>query len=89
LIITITDPVAVRKVVKLAKELNPSIFIITRTKFVAEIDELLKLGANEVIPEEYEASIALFEKTLRYFKIPLNVINELVSDLKSDASYPS
>jgi len=84
LIITITDPVAVRKVVKLAKELNPSIFIITRTKFVAEIDELLKLGANEVIPEEYEASIALFEKTLRYFKIPLNVINELVSDLKSE-----
>jgi len=84
LLTTITDPVAVRKVVKIAKELNPNIFIIARTKFVAEIDELLKLGANEVIPEEYEASIALFEKTLRYFKTPVNVINELVSNLKSE-----
>ncbi len=84
LLTTITDPVAVRKVVKIAKELNPNIFIIARTKFVAEIDELLKLGADEVIPEEYEASIALFEKTLRYFKTPVNVINELVSNLKSE-----
>ncbi len=83
LIVTITDPVAVRKVVKIAKDLNPNMYIVARTKFVAEIDELLKLGADEVIPEEYEASIALFEKTLRYFKTPINVINELVSDLKS------
>jgi len=84
LIVTITDPIAVRKVVKLARDLNPNIFITARTKFVAEMDELFKLGANEVIPEEYEASIALFEKTLRYFKTPINVISELILDLKSE-----
>lgn len=81
--IAISDHIAVRKIIQIARHFNPNIYIIVRTQFVAEIDELLRLGADEVVPEEFEASIELFSKVLEFYKIPKNVINELVEEIKS------
>lgn len=83
LVIAISDHIAVRKIIQIARHFNPNIYIIVRTQFVAEIDELLRLGADEVVPEEFEASIELFSKVLEFYKIPKNVINELVEEIKS------
>ncbi|MGE5409695.1 MAG: TrkA C-terminal domain-containing protein, partial [Clostridiales bacterium] len=45
-----------------------------RTRFTNEVDEMLKAGANEVIPEEFETSLQIFTKVLQRYHIPLNVI---------------
>jgi len=83
LVVAISDHIAVRKIIQIARSLNPELYIIARTQFVAEIQELLNLGADEVIPEEFEASIELFTKVLEYYRVPKNVIFELIEEVRS------
>ena len=59
MIITISDPVSSKRIVAIARSLNSNIYIIVRTRYVAEVEELRKLGANEVIPEEFEISVEI------------------------------
>jgi CPA2 family monovalent cation:H+ antiporter-2 len=74
IVIAISDPLATRQAVKLARELNPEIYCIVRAKYVSSTDELLKTGADEVIPEEFETSLQIFSKVLEHYHIPLNII---------------
>lgn len=74
IVFAISDPHSTRLAIQLAKELNPSIYCIVRTRFTNEVDEMLKAGANEVIPEEFETSLQIFTKVLQRYHIPLNVI---------------
>lgn len=83
LVVAIGDPFAARRIIKVAKTLNPQLYIIARSQFVAEIEELLELGADEVISEEFEASLELFVKVLEYHQVPKNEINHLVEQLRS------
>src|SRR5438876_6488128 len=57
LVVAISDPAATRRMVRVARTLNPRMHIIARTRYVVEIPELACLGADDVIPEEFETSI--------------------------------
>ena len=67
---TISSPVEERRGVAAARELAPGATIIVRTRYVRAIDDLLRLGANEVVVEEFEASLELFARALRSYEIP-------------------
>jgi CPA2 family monovalent cation:H+ antiporter-2 len=69
LIIAISEKGAVPRIVHMARDLSPSLYIITRSRHLDEVDDLLKLGANEVIPEEFETSIGLFSRVLAKYGI--------------------
>ena len=84
-VIAISDPASSRRALMLAKQLNPHIHVIVRTRYTNEINELIKLGADEVIPEEFETSLQIFSKVLRKFHIPLNVIMKQVSILRGES----
>jgi K+:H+ antiporter len=49
-VFAISDPFTTRLGVKAARGLNPDLFILVRTRYITEIDELMRLGADEVIP---------------------------------------
>jgi CPA2 family monovalent cation:H+ antiporter-2 len=74
LVVAITDPVATARIVWQARQTNAEIYIIVRTRYVAEIDNLRQLGANEVIPEEFETSVEIFARVLHEYHIPRNLI---------------
>lgn len=74
IVIAISDPGASQIALALAKEMNPSIYSIVRTRFQGEIYNLQKIGADDIIPEEFETSIQIFTKTLQKYHIPLNII---------------
>ena len=84
LVLAISDPSATRIGLKNAKRLNPSVYTIVRTRYTKEIEGLRALGADEVIPEEFETSLQIFSKVLERFHIPLNVIMKQVSILRSE-----
>ena len=42
------------------------------------------LGANEVIPEEFETSVEIFTRVLAKYLIPRNEIEALVTEIRSD-----
>ncbi len=85
LVIAISDRSTSRRALKVAKEINPNIHTIVRTRFVKETDELVKMGAAMVIPEEFETSIQIFRKVLEQYHIPLNVIMQQVNLLRGES----
>ena len=85
IVFAISDPSSLRRGLNLAKNLNPSIYSIVRTRFASDIDDLLNLGADEAIPEEFETSIQIFSIVLKRFHVPLNVIMQQVNLLRSEA----
>lgn len=84
LVIAISDPISTRSIVAIARKENPDIYIIVRTRYLAEVDDLKSLGANEVIPEEFETSIEIFSRVLHHYHVPVNVINEYINDIRKD-----
>jgi CPA2 family monovalent cation:H+ antiporter-2 len=78
LVLAISDPQSARRTVKQAREMNPNLYIIVRTRYISEITELLELGANEVIPEEFETSIEIFSRVLLCYRIDrLTIENQI------------
>ncbi|HZX10485.1 MAG TPA: cation:proton antiporter [Acidobacteriota bacterium] len=84
-VFAISDPKAIKAAVKIAREMNAKIHIIVRVRFVTEIDELYKLGANQIIPEEFETSIEIFARVLREFHLPRNIINAQINLIRSES----
>jgi monovalent cation:H+ antiporter-2, CPA2 family len=74
MVFAISDLNATRIAVRAVRQLNPSIFILIRTRYAADVDELYKLGADQVIPEEFETSIEIFSRVLHQYHIPGNII---------------
>lgn len=59
LVISTSDPTASRLVTSVARQHRDDLFIVARTRFVSEVDELHALGADAVASEEFETSIAI------------------------------
>jgi CPA2 family monovalent cation:H+ antiporter-2 len=83
-VIVISDPASCRAIVKTARTLNPELCIIARTRYISEVDGLLKLGADEVIPEEFETSVEIFSRVLSYYQMPKNEIFNFVDMIRED-----
>jgi CPA2 family monovalent cation:H+ antiporter-2 len=81
-VIAISDPFATRLAVKSARDLNPELVILARNKYLAEIDTLLNLGANEVISEEFETSIELLARTLRLYNFPRQLVAQEIKSIR-------
>ena len=84
LVIVINDPAATRRITELARKLNPKIHIIVRTRFVREVEPLYQLGANEVIPEEFETSVEIFSRVMGKYLHPRQEIEKFVSEIRSE-----
>ena len=84
LVLAISDPTATRHTVWLARQVNPDIHIIVRTRYMSELAELRELGADEVIPEEFETSIEIFSRVLREYGVSRHAIQHHVSEIRSE-----
>ncbi len=84
MVIAISDPSATRRITELARRLNSDIFIIARTRYVQEMKPLHDLGADEVIPEEYETSIEIFSRVLSRYDVPRDKIESFIDQIRSD-----
>jgi CPA2 family monovalent cation:H+ antiporter-2 len=85
LVVTIPDPDACRRVVRLSRMHAPSVRILVRTRYVKEVEMLRRLGADEVIPEEFETSIELVARVLRLLHVPGNVVATQIRLLRDEA----
>jgi CPA2 family monovalent cation:H+ antiporter-2 len=85
LVLAISDPQATRQAVQIARHENPGLHIIVRTRHMTEIDALRKLGANEIIAEEFETSLEVLGLALRLFETPNASIERIIDGFRSDA----
>ncbi len=84
LVLALSDPTATRHACRVARTLSSDVFIVVRTRYVDEIDQLYAAGANQVIPEEFETSIEIFTSVLRELHVPTNVIQAQITLLRQE-----
>lgn len=82
IVIAINDPQATEKIIKQAKKLNPNLYILARTRYISEVPKLIQIGANEVIPEEFETSIQIFRRILEHYQFSLPEIQFFAEELR-------
>jgi len=84
IVITLPNPADIRRITQVARKLNPHIHIIIRSRYIGEMQDFYKLGADEVIPEEFETSIEIFTRVLAKYLVPREEIEKLVATVRSD-----
>ncbi|MGQ9920159.1 MAG: cation:proton antiporter domain-containing protein [Desulfobacca sp.] len=85
IVVVINDPAAVRRITTLAERLNPRVQIIVRTRYVNELPALFELGADDVVPEEFETSVEIFTLVLKKYLVPREEIERLTAEVRANS----
>ncbi|WP_457574452.1 cation:proton antiporter domain-containing protein [Desulfolithobacter sp.] len=83
-VVAINDPAATRAITENVRRLTRKAHLIVRTRYLSEMQPLYELGANEVIPEEFETSVEIFSRVLTKYLVPRDEIDTMVTQLRSD-----
>ncbi|MDX1365726.1 MAG: cation:proton antiporter, partial [Arenibacter latericius] len=83
-VIAISGNIETQNIIKNIRSMSDSLYLVVRTRYVKETSELLALGADEVIPEEFETSIQIFEHILHNFLVPEGDIIQLIHKVRAD-----
>ncbi|MFQ5829330.1 MAG: cation:proton antiporter [Candidatus Methylomirabilia bacterium] len=84
LVLAISDAPATRRAVSIARAAWPHLVIVARTRYLAEVEELYRLGADEVVPEEFETSIEIFAKVLTTYDVPRTLIAQQIEQVRRE-----
>ncbi|WP_022835744.1 monovalent cation:proton antiporter family protein [Salisaeta longa] len=82
-VVAINDRRAVGRIVEAAREANPTLRVIARTPYLADVEALHAAGAEVVVPEEMESTVRLFSEVLRAYQIPAHEIQEHVQEVRA------
>ena len=83
-VIAISDPEATKRIIASIRSVTEKVHIIVRTRFVQEMEENYRIGADEVIPEEFETSIEIFTRVLSKYLMPRDQIELFTNSIRSD-----
>lgn len=84
LVVAISDPFITRRAVQVARGLNSKIRVVVRTRYLRELEELHDLGADDVVPEEFETSIEIFALVLRNYNMPQGFITQKAEQVRRE-----
>jgi len=82
-VVVISDPVACRRITSTVRKENPKAHIIVRTRFLSEMQSLYDLGANQVVPEEFETSVEILSRVLGRYLVPRDEIEMFVAQARA------
>ena len=83
-VIAISDNAATKRIITNIRSHSDSLHLVVRTRYVKETSELIALGADEVIPEEFETSVQIFTNVLQNFLVPEDDIDQLIDKVRAD-----
>ncbi len=74
MVIADDSPAMSHRITSVARNLNPTMRIVVRTRYTDEANSLVAAGADSVIAEELESVVQLFGEVLRDYRIPAGEI---------------
>ena len=83
-VVSVGNLITALSIVEHIRTMNKHAHVIVRTRHVTDIEELYKLGANQVIPEEFETAIDFFERILGKYLIPRMDIERAIARVRKD-----
>ena len=84
LVVAINDRDATKRIVAVARHVNPTLQIFARTRFISDVEVLTKAGADVVVPEELETTVRLFSHVLGAYLVPKEEIERQASLVRQD-----
>lgn len=81
--ISVADLVTTFRILESVRSLNPGAYIIVRTRYTENMEDLYNAGADEVIPEEIETSVRIFSSVLARFHISRDEIERIENTLRA------
>lgn len=82
-VISISNAETTKQIVMQVREITETAHMIVRARSIKDVDEILRIGADEVIPEEFETSIEIFTKVLNRYLVPFDEIQSFISTIKA------
>ncbi len=82
-VIATNDPDSSPRIVQQARHINPTLQIVVRTRYLSDLEQLEKLGADIVVPEEMETTVRLFSHVLGAYMIPQQEIEDHIQTLRA------
>ncbi|WP_321504199.1 cation:proton antiporter [uncultured Methanoregula sp.] len=82
LVIVVSEEEAIPRIIHTARQLAPDVHILARTRHIRNAQNLLDLGADEIISEEFEASLEIFSRALKKYGIPQEEIGYIINRVK-------
>lgn len=82
--VTVSDHESRLRTIELACRLNPSVHVITRARLMDEVDPLIQVGAEKVVPEEFAGSIEILARVLENYLLPRDVIDNQLDDIRTN-----
>jgi len=76
------QPAAVR-VVDMLRRVAPAVPVLMRTRYLAEREGLLKIGARDVVAEEVEGAVEVIARILRSIEMPRNLIDQSIQAVRA------
>ncbi len=83
-VISIGKLEVLKVIIRKVRYLNNHATIIVRTPHIEDIEALYKIGATQVIPEEFETAIDLFERVMVNFLLPRKEIDLAIDRIRND-----
>ncbi|MBS1261782.1 MAG: Glutathione-regulated potassium-efflux system protein KefC [Calditrichaeota bacterium] len=83
-VVTINDRQAVRPILLRLRKTAPAAHVIVRARFAGEREELLALGADVVVPEEIEGSLAIVDHVMRFLGLAGDIRHRHIADLRAE-----
>jgi len=80
--IGINEAIAALQITSHVHALNPNAYVIVRSRYLMEVQPLLDAGANEVVAEEFGASIEVFSRILGHYHIEESQIDKVIKELE-------
>lgn len=84
-IIAVSDADVAQFIVTQIRNICQTVYLIVRTRMVKDVEDFFRLGANEVVPEEFETSVEVFTRLLNRYFVPQDEIEHFVREIRSDS----
>ena len=82
-VVAIADLENTKNILTVIRLLSETAHIIVRTRYISETQVILDLGADEVIPEEFETSIEIFTRVLNRYLVPFDEIRRFTNYIRA------
>ncbi len=82
-VVAVSNEMATLRIVEMARKINPKVYIMARVRYLDEAAGCYDLGADEVIPEEFETSVEIFSRVLGKYLVPRTEIEKMIVEVRS------
>ncbi|MGD9991751.1 MAG: cation:proton antiporter [Salinivirgaceae bacterium] len=82
-VVSVGDLIPSMAIIEKIRRMNKNIRIVVRAKYISNVEQLYKLGADQVVPEKMEIAINMFNRVLLEQQFPNKEINRMLTHIRN------